>query len=247
MNKNIIAISIGDIDGIGIEILINLWKKKILNKFVLFTNKTIFQNYLIKNKIKLNLNVVNLINNKIEYSNSKFNVFDINAKNKIENTYKSIIISYQLCKKNIFSGLITLPLNKALIINKIDKNFIGQTELLEKIDKQKTSNMIFIYKKLVISPLTTHISINKITKILSKKNYISNKVKSINNSLRDDLNIKKPKILISGINPHAGEKGKISNEENKILIPEINKIKKQNINIQGPISADTMLTKKKNL
>jgi len=244
MNKNIIAISIGDIDGIGIEILINLWKKKILNKFVLFTNKTIFQNYLIKNKIKLNLNVVNLINNKIEYSNSKFNVFDINAKNKIENTYKSIIISYQLCKKNIFSGLITLPLNKALIINKIDKNFIGQTELLEKIDKQKTSNMIFIYKKLVISPLTTHISINKITKILSKKNYISNKVKSINNCLRDDLNIKKPKILISGINPHAGEKGKISNEENKILIPEINKIKKQNINIQGPISADTMLTKK---
>ena len=147
MNKNLIAISIGDIDGIGIEILINLWKKKIVNKFVLFTNKRIFKNHLKKNKIKLDINVVNLNNNKIEYSNSKFNIFDIDTKNKIDNTYKSINISYRLCKKNKFLGLITLPLNKELIIKKIDKNFIGQTELLEKIDKQKTSNMIFIHKK----------------------------------------------------------------------------------------------------
>ena len=72
MNKNLIAISIGDIDGIGIEILINLWKKNIVNKFVLFTNKKIFKNYLIKNKIKLDINVVNLNYNKIEYLNSNY-------------------------------------------------------------------------------------------------------------------------------------------------------------------------------
>ena len=131
-----------------------------------------------------------------------------------------------------------------MIIKNIDKNFIGQTELLEKIDKQNTSNMVFIYKRLIISPLTTHIKINKITKILSKKDYIFNKIKSINKCLKNDFKINNPKILISGINPHAGEKGKISNDENKILIPEINKIKKQNINIQGPISADAMLTTK---
>ena len=96
MNKKIIAVSVGDINGIGIEIIIKLWKKKIVNNFVLFTNKNIFNNYLIKNKIKLNFNIVNLINNKIEYSNSKFNIFDIDSKNKIDNTYKSILISYQL-------------------------------------------------------------------------------------------------------------------------------------------------------
>ena len=66
MNKKLIAITIGDIDGIGIEILINLWKKKIVNKFILFSNKRIFKNYLKKNKIKLDINVVNLNNNKIE-------------------------------------------------------------------------------------------------------------------------------------------------------------------------------------
>ena len=135
-----------------------------------------------------------------------------------------------------------MPLNKELIINQIDKNFIGQTELLEKIDKQKTSNMVFIHKKLIVSTLTTHININKITKILSKKNYIYNKIKSINKSLKNDFKINNPKILISGINPHAGEKGRISNDENQILIPQINKIKKQNINIHAPISGDAMLT-----
>ena len=83
MNKNLIAISIGDIDGIGIEILINLWKKNKINKFVLFTNKNIFENYLLINKIKLNINVVNEIYNKIEnefvrkYS-KKFNLVIIN-------------------------------------------------------------------------------------------------------------------------------------------------------------------------
>ena len=118
MNKNLIAISIGDIDGIGIEILINLWKKKTINKFVLFTNKKIFNKFLIKNKIKLDINVVNLNYNNIKYLNSKFNIFHIDAKNKVDNTYKSIIVSYRLCKKNIFSGLITLPLNKELIIKK---------------------------------------------------------------------------------------------------------------------------------
>jgi len=244
MNKNLIAISIGDIDGIGVEILINLWKKKIVNKFVLFTNKIIFKKYLVKNKIKIDINIVNLEYNKIKYLNAKFNIFDFHTKNKIDNTYESIKISYQLCKKNIFSGLITLPLNKELIIKKIDKNFIGQTEFLEKIDKQQTSNMIFIYKRLIISPLTTHININKITKILSKKDYIFNKIISINKSLKNDFKINNPQILISGINPHAGEKGKISNDENIILIPEIKKIKKKNINIHGPISADAMLTKR---
>ncbi len=63
--------------------------------------------------------------------------------------------------------------------------------------------------------------------ILTEKNYIFNKIKSINKCLKNDFKIINPKILISGINPHAGEKGKIGNDENKILIPEINKIKKQ--------------------
>ena len=89
---------------------------------------------------------MNLSYDKIEYLNSKFNIFDINTKNKIDNTYKSIIISYRLCKKNIFSGLITLPLNKELIIKKIDKNFIGQTELLEKFDKQANKLRVSIFK-----------------------------------------------------------------------------------------------------
>jgi len=242
MNRNLIAVTIGDIDGIGIEILINLWKKKIISQFVLFTNKNIFKNYLTKKKIILDINIVNLNYDNIKFLKSKFNIFNFESKNKIDNTYNSLIISYRLCKKKSFKGIVTLPINKKHITKNINKNFIDQTNFFEKIDKKNTSNMIFIYKKLIISTLTTHISINKVAKTLIKKNFILNKIIAINKCLKKDFNIQKPKILISGINPHVGEKGIISNDDEKILIPEINKIKKLNIKINGPISADAMLT-----
>ena len=101
--------------------------------------------------------------------------------------------------------------------------------------------MIFIYKKLIITTLTTHIEINKITKNLSKKNIIYDKIISLNNVLINKLIIKKPKFIISGINPHASENSMFGNEEEKILIPQIKKIQKKNIYIKGPFSADSIL------
>ena len=62
--------------------------------------------------------------------------------------------------------------------------------------------------------------------------------------LWDDFGIKFPKIAISGLNPHVGDKGTIGNEEKKYIIPSINKLKKNKININGPFSADSLFTVK---
>ena len=104
--------------------------------------------------------------------------------------------------------------------------------------------MIFIYNKFIISSLTTHLRLKDLNITLSKKNFVYNKIISLNKSLKNDFNIPKPKILISGINPHSGENGLLGNEEKKYLIPQIKKIKKLKINITGPISGDAMLNKK---
>ena len=101
--------------------------------------------------------------------------------------------------------------------------------------------MIFIYKKLIITTLTTHIELNKIIKILSKKNLIHDKIISLNNVLVKTLKIKKPKFIISGINPHASENSIFGNEEQKILLPQIKKVQNKNIYIKGPFSADSIL------
>ena len=75
----------------------------------------------------------------------------------------------QFCIKNICIGIITLPLRKDLIKEKIDKKFIGHTEYFQNLDKKKYSNMILFNKKIIISPITTHIKIKDISKAISNK------------------------------------------------------------------------------
>ena len=241
MNK--ICISIGDIDGIGIRILLKLYKEKKIKNFILFTNKSIFLKFLQKVKISINTNIINKDINKFNYNKNKFNIYNFDSKNKNLNTILSIKYSYIFCLKQKQKGIITLPVNKS-IIKKDLRNFIGHTEYFEYLDKTKISNMIFIYRNIIISPLTTHIPLNKIIKKIKSKNFIFDKINTLNTSLIRDLNITNPKIIISGINPHASENNTIGNEEKNIIIPQLEKLRRKNINITGPISADSMLINK---
>ena len=242
--NNFISISIGDIDGIGIEIIIRLWKKNKIKNFVVFSNLNIFNNYLQKYKTKLSLNLIdqNTFFN-VQKLENKFNIFSFKAKNEIENTMNSLKISYQFTKKYNFKGLLTLPLNKEKIIKNKFKDFTGHTEYLEKIDKVKLSNMIFIKNKIFFSTITTHIRIQKVSSHIRSEDFILNKIKSLFKSLKNDFNIKKPKVLISGLNPHSGENGAIGDEEIRFIKPVVKHLKKINFDIQGPASADSMITK----
>ncbi len=238
-----VAITIGDINGIGIKILLDLWKKDKLKKFILFTDIKVFKRYLIRKKIKIDINLVNN-NNGINFIKGKFNIYTFNSISLEDNTYKSLKFSYKYCKIKLCKGLITLPLRKDLIINKINKSFIGHTEYFEKLDKKSMSNMILFHNKIIISTITTHVPIKNIPNIISRNNYLYNKILNLNSTLKIDFNIKKPKLILSGLNPHAGENGKIGDEDLKIILPIIKKLKSHNIDINGPISADSMLINK---
>tara|TARA_B100000963_G_scaffold360857_1_gene393490 strand:+ start:2835 stop:3812 length:978 start_codon:yes stop_codon:yes gene_type:complete len=243
--NSIVAITIGDINGIGIKILIDLWKKNSLRNFILFTDIKVFKEYVKKNKLKININLVNNNNDdNIKFVKREFNIYSFDSVSLEDNTYKSLKYSYKYCKIKFCKGLITLPLRKDLIINKIDKKFIGHTEYFQKIDNKKMSNMILFHDKIIISTLTTHIPINKVSKIISKKNYLYNKIVNLHNTLKIDFNIKKPKLILSGLNPHAGENGKIGEEDLKVILPTIKRLKSQNINIIGPVPGDSMLINK---
>ena len=243
--KNIIAVTIGDINGIGIELLIKVWKANKFNNFILITNSKLFKKYLKKNKISINiLEINNQINElyNLNYKN-KLNIYNINAKNNDQNTYNSLITSYNLVKYKFCIGILTLPLNKKKINQNINIKFLGQTEFFTKKDKKKYSNMMFLFKNIIFVSLTTHISLNKINKYLGKQNYIYNKLLILLNTFQNDFKINNPKFLISGINPHAGEEGLMGNEENKYIIPAIKKINRKKIIIDGPISADSIVNK----
>ena len=96
MNKKIVAVTIGDINAIGIELLIKLWKLKKIKNFILITNYSLFNKYLKKKKIKLPIKTINENEKKYILYSRNFYIFNINAKDNIENTYLSLIKSYKL-------------------------------------------------------------------------------------------------------------------------------------------------------
>lgn len=237
----VIAITIGDINGIGIDILIKTWEKKQIKNFILFSNINIFKKHLRKRKIKSNYNLINENTKNLNFIKKKINVFSYEASSLEENTYKSLEYAYDFCIKKICIGIITLPIRKDLIKKKINRKFIGHTEFFQNIDKKKHANMILYHKKLIVSPLSTHIEVKNISKIISKKNFLYNQIFNLYKCLQIDFSLKKPKMIISGLNPHAGENGEIGIEEKKIIIPILKKLKINGIKIDGPLSADSML------
>ena len=241
--NNTIAVTLGDINGIGLELLVKLYKNKNINDFVLFTDIKIFNEYINKNKIKIKTNHINDCEKKSVYNKKLFNIFSYKSSSNEDNTVKSLIYAHKECLKGNYIGIITLPLRKDLIIKNIDRKFIGQTEFFQKLEKKTVSNMILFHKKIITSPLTTHISLKSVSKEVLKKDFLSNKISTINNTLKIDFNIDNPKIIVSGINPHAGENGEIGFEENKIS-QILLQLKKNKINVDGPVSADSMLLEK---
>ena len=240
--SKIIAVTIGDIKGIGIEILINEWKKNNLTNFVLFTSYKLFKKYIISKNINIKIYKSTINNEKLIISKNSFNIFDIKASNNDQNTLNSLKVSYKLVKKNYFVGIVTLPINKKKI-NKINSHFIDQTTFFTIKDHKKYTNMIFIYKNIFFVPLTMHIKLSNVPK--NFKNILKNitKIKNLNNTLTRDFGITIPKYIIAGINPHCGEQGIISNEDKEYLMPIINKLSKINIKIKGPISPDAIVNK----
>ena len=144
LNKKLICVTIGDIKGIGIHLLLKEFKKEKINNFVLITNIKIFNKY-----IKFPKNRINILNegNFSNYNRKKLNILSFKTKNINTNTMDSLNNSYKLTKKKKFIGILTLPLNKYKIKKSIDKSFIDQTSFFSKKEDKRYSNMVFFHKK----------------------------------------------------------------------------------------------------
>ena len=139
-------------------------------------------------------------------------------------------------------GLVTGPISKENIIS-IDKKFSGHTEHIQKLTKSKDVLMLLESEKLKVALATTHIPLKAVPKKITKS-LIINKAIILDDELKNKFKIKNPQITLLGLNPHAGEGGKIGSEEKEILLPAVKELRKKKINISYPKSADTAFTKK---
>ena len=251
--KRPIIIILGEPNSISSEIFLkslNYIKKTKLN-FIIIGNYSLLEKqakYLnFKINLKFNLSKINSLENvkfnfiNVDYKQSKpFNLKTNNSDTFVKKCFEHAVI---LLKKKLAIGLINLPINKS----KFTKNkYKGITEYIaDKTNNKNKENMLLFNENFSVLPLTTHIPLKKIYKEISYKK-IEKACKNLNNFYLKTIKRKKFKIGILGLNPHNGENGYIGNEEKKIIIPAINKLKKK-YPIIGPLSPDTSFLQREKL
>ena len=254
-NKVLVGISVGDVHGIGVEIIMNAFtKSNLLDKCIpiVFCPHQVFLDYL--NQIKNLESNISFINSFDNISENKINVFQIEGlKHKLNlgkpSKYSALIAfkSLEKCcfhlKNKKINALVTAPIDKYQIRKSVP-NFIGHTEYLENQFDGK-SLMVMLSEKMKIAFITSHIPLNKVSENIDE-NKIINKTIQLNYSLKEDFNISNPRIAVLALNPHAGENDMLGIEESTIISPAIRKLQeKENIIAEGPFSADSFFTEEK--
>jgi 4-hydroxy-L-threonine phosphate dehydrogenase PdxA len=238
MNKKI-AIIMGEPKSINAEIIGKAWIKlnnKSKKELFLIGNYDLLKKQLKKNKIKISLELIKSFNTM--KSSKKLKVFNVPLnKNYI---LKCIDLAHKAALNKSIKGFINCPIDKK---KTFQNKKIGVTELLAKKNNSLGKEVMMIYNKdFSVVPITTHINVKDIAKSITT-NRIINKIKTLDIFYKKILK-KKPTIAILGLNPHNNELRKKS-EERKIIIPAINKLKKNGIKVLGPFASDTIFLNKK--
>lgn len=245
-DKIVVGISIGDINGIGIEVVLKTFEDKRMLDFctpVLFGSTKVVSYH--KKALDINTNIHGITNlNQIVHGKiNLMNVWKEEAPIKIGTAtkesgnyaLKSLSSAVNALKKKNIDVLLTAPINKENIQS--DKfDFPGHTEYLEN-ELDGKSLMILLTDDLRIGLITGHIPISKVSETISPE-LIEQKVETMYNSLKKDFGISKPKIAVLGLNPHCGDKGVIGKEDDEIIRPTISKIKETGKLVFGPYAAD---------
>ena len=243
-----VGISVGDINGIGIEVILKtLADPMVITEFtpVIYGSGKVISYH--KKAIGLNEFSWNNINTGDEAKSKKVNLVNVwneeininfGQSNETGGTYA--FRSLEAATKDLASGkidvLVTAPINKQNIQQKNFK-FVGHTEYLAHLSNAEAALMMMVADDLRIAMVTGHVPLKNVAENISREK-IHRCIQMLNQSLKRDFNIVKPKIAVLGLNPHAGDNGLLGEEEKQVIQPAIDKAKQEGIFVMGPYSAD---------
>jgi 4-hydroxythreonine-4-phosphate dehydrogenase len=243
-----IGITCGDINGIGLEVIIKTFAD---NRMLQSCIPIIYCNAKAAVQYRKSINLTDFgfhqIKNVNEATNKNVNLLNVYDKEvKLEPGVSSaqagelslaaINAAISDIKAGLIDAIVTAPINKDNI-QSAEFKFAGHTEYLAQQFEAKEHLMFLVSDNLKIGTVTGHIPINQVAAQLSIEKIIS-KAKLMASSLQNDFGIRKPRIAVLGLNPHAGDNGVIGDEEKNIIIPAIEKLKEQGILAFGPFGAD---------
>ncbi len=254
MNKPVVGITCGDLNGIGTEVIIKTFADhRILeqctpvifasNKLINFYRKSVpeahFNYQSIKEFSKLNHKQVNVLNCWEEEV-----AINPGQLNETGGRYAvmSLQVAIQALHEGHIQGLVTAPIHKSNV-QSAEFNFTGHTPFLKAVANVKDVLMLLYTADLKVGLVTEHIPINQVAQHITREAIVS-KLQLLHQSLRKDFGIDKPRIAVLGLNPHAGDEGLIGNEEATIIKPALKDAKQQNIMAFGPYSADAFFARR---
>jgi 4-hydroxythreonine-4-phosphate dehydrogenase len=242
-----LGISIGDLNGIGSEVILKTFEDSRMLDFctpVIFASVKILS--FLKKQYKSNINLhgidktSQILDGKINVLNVWKEAVNINFGQEDEKVgdyaIKSLKYATEALKNNQIDVLITAPINKHSIQSEEFK-FPGHTDYLDQ-ELEGNSLMFMITDDLKIGLLTDHVAVKDIANTITPK-LIEQKINTIHHALKQDFGISKPKIAVLGINPHSGDNGVIGKEDEDVLKPTIQKINESGKLVYGPYAADS--------
>lgn len=242
-----IAISLGDFNGIGPEVILKALSKTDLTSstpliighrdvFEYYSVRSGLQNnfYELKDENSLKKGHINLLNLDL-FSEVHFNPGSLSSEAGLF-SMKAVEKGIDLTMNNICDALVTAPISKEAI-QKAGYTVPGHTEFLAQKTSSKKYMMMLVNDHLRVGLATIHIPIKDVAGELSKIS-ILNHLSVLNKSLIRDFSISDPSIAVLGLNPHAGDGGVIGDEELNIIKPALQQALFQNITVGGPFAAD---------
>ena len=249
MSKKItIGISHGDINGISYEVMMKaLEDSRVLEictpviygspKVAAYHKKAIGMEELNLNSIRHaaeatgnRINIINCIDDEIRVELGK------STKQAGESSFTALKAAVNDLKNEAIDALVTGPINKQNIQSE-NFRYSGHTEYLMDMFGVDDVLMLMVSDYLRVGVVAGHIPISELATYITKQRVLS-KIRILSQSLQKDFNIRKPKIAVLGLNPHAGDDGLIGNEEQESIIPAIEEAKRHNTLVFGPFPAD---------
>lgn len=250
--KPVIGISIGDLNGVGPELIIKTFSDQrmldLCTPVIFASNKVI--NFYRKSTPDANFNY-QIIKDLNRVTAKQINIFNcweeevaINPGQLTENggkyAIRSLVAAGQALKENKIQGLVTAPINKSNTQSS-EFDYTGHTPYLKSLYGSNDVVMLMVAENFRVGLVTEHVAIKDVAQYITRDNILS-KLSIINQSLIKDFGIDRPKIAVLGLNPHAGDQGLIGKEEQTIIAPAI-KEARNNYIVSGPFSADAFFAR----
>jgi 4-hydroxythreonine-4-phosphate dehydrogenase len=253
MQKPVIGITCGDLNGIGTELIIKTFSDHRLlehctpvifasNKLINFYRKSVpdahFNYQSIKDFTKLNHKQINIFNCwEDEVTINPGQLSDVGGQYAVV----SLKAAMQALKEQHIQGVVTAPIHKKNV-QSADFNYTGHTPFFKDAAGASDVLMLLYADNLRVALVTEHLPIKEVAASITRGAILS-KLSLLHQTLRRDFGIDKPKIAVLGLNPHAGDEGLIGNEEDQIIKPAIKEAKRDKL-VFGPYSADAFFARR---